>query len=57
MNPDTPPVRPPATGQPQRPRGFRLGVIAGVPVYLQASWLLLAVVVVILYWPSGCCPN
>lgn len=51
MNADTQPERPTTPGQPRRPRGLRLGVIAGVPVYLQSSWLLLAVVVVILYGP------
>ena len=30
---------------------MRLGVIAGVPVYLQSSWLILAVIVVVLYGP------
>ncbi len=42
MNPDA--------GQPAPPRpGLRLGRVLGVPVYLRWSWLLLAVVVVVLY--------
>jgi len=32
-------------------RGFRVGRIFGVPVYITASWLLLAVVVIIWYAP------
>jgi Zn-dependent protease len=40
-----------ATSQSPRPSGLRLGRILGVPVYLRASWLILAVAVVILYAP------
>lgn len=42
----TPDAGPPA--QP-RPGGIRLGRVLGVPVYLRWSWLVLAVVVVLLY--------
>jgi Zn-dependent protease len=34
-----------------RPGGFRLGRVLGVPVYVNASWLLLAAIVVFLYGP------
>src|SRR5262245_15782341 len=40
----------PDAGPPAQPRpGLRLGRVFGVPVYLRWSWLLLAVVVVVLY--------
>ena len=40
----------PDAGPPAPPRpGMRLGRVLGVPVYLRYSWLLLAVVVVVLY--------
>lgn len=39
---------PPATGA---TRGFRVGRILGVPIYITASWLVLAVVVTIWYAP------
>ena len=45
--PPPPPAAPPAA----RPGGFRLGRVLGVPIYLRASWLLLAVIVVALYGP------
>jgi Zn-dependent protease len=48
MTSDTRPPSP-ATPVPTRPGGFRLGRVLGVPVYLRYSWVLLAVVVVILY--------
>ena len=48
MTSDTRPPSP-TTPVPVRPGGFRLGRVLGVPVYLRYSWLLLAVVVVILY--------
>jgi Zn-dependent protease len=48
--PTTPPP-PPPTPPVARPGGFRLGRVLGVPVYLRASWLLLAVIVVVLYGP------
>jgi len=41
--------QPPAADQAPRPGGLRLGRVLGVPVYLRYSWLLLAVVVVVLY--------
>lgn len=53
MNPDADrqPALPPPPPQAVRPGGFRLGHILGVPVYLRASWLLLAVIVIVLYGP------
>ncbi len=54
MNADAPHERstqPPPTPQAARPGGFRLGRVFGVPVYLRASWLILAVGVVLLYGP------
>jgi len=56
MNPETavpepapqPAPRPPV---PPPPRGIRLGHIARVPIYLHASWLFLAVVVIAWYGP------
>ncbi len=36
-------------GAPPRPPGLPLGRVLGVPVYLRYSWLLLAVIVVLLY--------
>jgi len=53
MNADTPgrePAAPPPAAPPAvRPGGFRIGRILGVPIYLRASWLLLAAIVILLY--------
>jgi Zn-dependent protease len=50
MNADSAPHREPGPVAP-RPHGFRLGHILGVPVYLNASWLILAAIVIIWYGP------
>src|SRR5262245_16576604 len=52
MNPDPAPEQTPTPPPPvARPGGFRLGRVLGVPVYINASWLLLAAIVVFLYGP------
>jgi Zn-dependent protease len=53
MSSDATPAPPPPPAAPPvaRPGGFRLGRVLGVPIYLRASWLLLAVIVVALYGP------
>jgi Zn-dependent protease len=53
MNADAPQqaLPPPPTPSVARPRGLRLARIWGVPVYVNASWLLLAAVLIIWYGP------
>jgi Zn-dependent protease len=48
---DRQPALPPRPPRALGPGGFRLGNVLGVPVYLRASWLLLAVIVIVLYGP------
>jgi Zn-dependent protease len=52
MNADPAPDREPAAPPAARPRGFQLGRILGVPVYVNASWLLLALIVIFWYGPA-----
>jgi Zn-dependent protease len=52
MNPNPPPeASAPAAATPLGQRGLRLARVGGVPVYLNPSWLLLAVILVLWYGP------
>jgi len=42
-------TRPPA---PSTRKGLRIGSILGVPIYVSATWLLIAVVIVVVYGPT-----
>src|SRR5262245_3638280 len=49
MNPNP---APPTTPAPTRRRGLKIGRIVGVPIYLNASWILLRLLVVLWFAPE-----